>query len=416
MPSCGPGYASPEDAIKNGPREKLLYVVTVQPNLEDPQGDYLSTVDVDPDSPTFCQVIHRNFTNRPGDELHHMGWNTCSSCHQKDTKDAKCLPKRNKIILPCLTGDTVYVMSTEPDERAPELFKVIDGEELRKVNCCAPHTTHCLADGNIMISTLGDADGNAKGDFVLLDSNFNLTGTWTRGEKKAACGYDFWYQPYFDVMVASEWGAPKHFRRGFKGSDLQEYGTHLNFYKWSTHELNYSVDLGQEGVTPLEIRFLHNPKRAEGFVGCAVFSKVFRFHKPDDSDKFVVEKVIDVPAKVLSHGEQLNGMMTDILISMDDRFLYFSNWRHGDVRQYDISDPAKPKLTAQIFLNGTIVSDSGVVVVEDKELSKQPDPVIIKGRRLEGGPQMLQLSLDGKRLYVSSSLYSPWDKQVRLFL
>lgn len=35
----------------------------------------------------------------------------------------------------------------------------------------------------------------------------------------------------------------------------------------------------------------------------------------------------------------------------------------------------------------------------------------MKGRRLEGGPQMLQLSLDGKRLYVSSSLYSPWDKQ-----
>lgn len=25
---------------------------------------------------------------------------------------------------------------------------------------------------------------------------------------------------------------------------------------------------------------------------------------------------------------------------------------------------------------------------------------------------MMQLSLDGKRLYVSSSLFSPWDKQV----
>lgn len=43
---------------------------------------------------------------------------------------------------------------------------------------------------------------------------------------------------------------------------------------------------------------------------------------------------------------------------------------------------------------------------------KQQDPVIIKGKRLEGGPQMMQLSLDGKRLYVSSCLYSPWDKEV----
>ena len=28
---------------------------------------------------------------------------------------------------------------------------------------------------------------------------------------------------------------------------------------------------------------------------------------------------------------------------MDDRFLYFSNWLHGDLRQYDISDPANPQ-------------------------------------------------------------------------
>ena len=44
------------DAFENGPREKLLYVVTVQPNLDEPHGDYLSTVDVDPESPTYSQV------------------------------------------------------------------------------------------------------------------------------------------------------------------------------------------------------------------------------------------------------------------------------------------------------------------------------------------------------------------------
>jgi selenium-binding protein 1 len=44
-------------------------------------------------------------------------------------------------------------------------------------------------------------------------------------------------------------------------------------------------------------------------------------------------------------------------------------------------------------------------------LQEQPQPVFVKGQRLYGSPQMLQLSLDGKRLYVTSSLYSPWDKQ-----
>ncbi len=88
------------------------------------------------------------------------------------------------------------------------------------------------------------------------------------------------------------------------------------------------------------------------------------------------------------------GLITDLVLSMDDRFLYFSNWLHGDLRQYDISDPANPKMTGQVWLGG----------VTGKEVS-------VKGKKLYGGPQMLQLSLDGKRLYVTNSLYSPWDNQ-----
>ncbi|XP_008487077.1 methanethiol oxidase-like [Diaphorina citri] len=105
-------------------------------------------------------------------------------------------------------------------------------------------------------------------------------------------------------------------------------------------------------------------------------------------------------------------MVTDILISLDDRYLYTSNWMHGDIRQYDIRDTAHPVLVGQIFLGGKIQSDSGVTVIDDPELDKQPDPVIIKGRRFTGSSQMFQLSLDGKRIYVSSSLFSPWDKEI----
>ena len=42
---------------------------------------------------------------------------------------------------------------------------------------------------------------------------------------------------------------------------------------------------------------------------------------------------------------------------------------------------------------------------------EQPEPLYLNGKRMTGGPQMLQLSLDGKRLYVTTSLYSVWDKQ-----
>lgn len=36
------------------------------------------------------------------------------------------------------------------------------------------------------------------------------------------------------------------------------------------------ADLGEDGVAPLEVRFLHDPKESQGFVGTAVGSSIFR--------------------------------------------------------------------------------------------------------------------------------------------
>ena len=47
-------------------------------------------------------------------------------------------------------------------------------------------------------------------------------------------------------------------------------------------------------------------------------------------------------------------LITVILISMDDRFLYFCNWLHGDIRQYDISDPHNPVMTGQVWMGGLL--------------------------------------------------------------
>ena len=46
-----------------------------------------------------------------------------------------------------------------------------------------------------------------------------------------------------------------------------------------------------------------------------------------------------------------------------------------------------------------------------QNFQEQPQARYIQGKRIYGGPQMLQLSLDGKRLYVTTSLFSAWDKQ-----
>lgn len=85
-----------------------------------------------------------------------------------------------------------------------------------KLGVSTPHTAHCLSTGEVMISTLGDGKGNGLGEFVLIDAKTaKVTGLWTKG-KQAKFGYDFWYQPYFDVMIASEWGAPRGFMNGYE--------------------------------------------------------------------------------------------------------------------------------------------------------------------------------------------------------
>jgi selenium-binding protein 1 len=119
------------------------------------------------------------------------------------------------------------------------------------------------------------------------------------------------------------------------------------------------------------------------------------WHWNREGGDWQVEKVIQVePVEKAGWPFPVPGLITDLVLSLDDRFLYFSNWLHGDIRQYDVRDPAKPRLVGQVWLGGVLGKPSQV-----------------RGRKVTGGPQMLQLSLDGKRLYVTNSLYSAWDNQ-----
>jgi len=99
------------------------------------------------------------------DELHHSGWNACSSCHSDPSV------KRDKLIFPCLNSDRIYIVDVS-NEKEPKLHKSIEPKELHDLGVSSPHTSHCLPGGQIMISTMGDGPkGNAKGSFLILDAN-----------------------------------------------------------------------------------------------------------------------------------------------------------------------------------------------------------------------------------------------------
>lgn len=375
------------DAARKSPPEKLAYVVAVRAGTDVKKPDYLATIDVDPRSKTYSQVIHQLPMPNVGDELHHFGWNACASCHGQRA--------RRHLVIPGLVSSRIHIVDTA-NPREPKLVKVIEPQEIvRKTRLTAPHTVHCLADGRIMISMLGNENGDGPGGFLLLDEKFDVAGRWEASLEGMRYNYDFWYQPRHNVMVSSEWAAPNTTRPGFKLDDVKagKYGQHIHFWDWKRREIRKSVDLGAQGLIPLEVRFHHNPESTHGFVGAALSSVMWHWHK--DGDDWKVEKVIEVPTQdVKGWPFPVPGLITDLVLSLDDRWLYFSNWLHGDIRQYDVSNPAKPKLAAQFWLGGL--------------LGKSPT---VGGKKLAGGPQMLQLSLDGRRLYVTNSLFSSWDNQ-----
>jgi methanethiol oxidase len=375
-------HESPREA-QRAPAEELLYVACLHEGTGVDAPDFLAVVDA-----KEGRVVHETPMPNVGDELHHYGWNRCSSaCHG---------PDRSHLIMPGFRSSRVHVVNVADDPRRPTIEKVIEPEELlAKTGLTRPHTVHCMPGDNVVMSMLGDATGNAAGGFAVLDAKtFEVKGRWENGGPHPPMNYDFWYQPRKNTLVSSEFGEPNAFEPGFDLADVQagRYGQRLHFWDLAERTLQQTIDLGEQGLVPLEIRWLHDPNAKEGFVGAALSSVIWHFKRTKGT--WAADPVITTEAVELEGWPfPAPALITDLVLSMDDKALYFSNWLHGDLRRYDVSDPANPKLTGRLWLGGL--------------LGKPSDA----GRDLNGGPQMLQLSLDGKRLYVTNSLYSTWDNQ-----
>lgn len=381
-----PGFASPQAAMK-GPREQVLFVACTYAHTGIDKPDYLAVIGADPDSPSYSQVIQGLSMAEPGDELHHFGWNICSSCHGKPGD-------RRYLIVPGLKSGRVHVIDAKEPTNL-KIHKVIQPEEIaKKANLSAPHTVHCLPTGEVMLSMLGDAKGDGPGGFLLLDEKYSVKGRWEKDAGGMAFNYDFWYQPKHNAMVSSEWAAPKTFQPGPSFEDVKagKYGQKIHVWDWKERKVTKSFDLGAASI-PLEVRFAHDPDKGYGFVGAALSSAMWRFAVGKDGN-WSAEKGVELAPRDNAKfpGGKVPALISDFVLSMDDRFMYVSAWLHGEVHQYDISDPTMPKLTGTVKFGGW----GGT-------------PRKLKEKELTGGPQMLQLSLDGKRLYATNSLYSTWD-------
>jgi selenium-binding protein 1 len=398
-------YASAKDAMQ-APQEDLAYVVTLNTGTNGAaKPDALCTLDVNPQSSTYGQLIGRTEMPNVGDELHHFGWNACSSALCPTAPHPHV--ERRYLVVPGLRSSRIHIVDTKPDPRQPKIVKVIEPDEVaKKTGYSRPHTTHCGPDG-IYMNALGSPSGDGPGGLFVLDhENFSIKGNWEADRGPQYLAYDFWWHLGHDTLITSEWGTPNMVEGGVNPELFGKYGHQLHVWDLRSRKHRQTLDLGAEQQMVLELRPSHDPNKTYGFVNTVVSladlsSAIWTWYL--DNGKWAVRKIIEIPAEpaaedqlppALKPFKAVAPLVTDINLSLDDRFLYVSCWGTGEFRQYDVSDPFSPKLTGSVRLGGIV--------------SQASHP---KGGVLNGAPQMVELSRDGRRLYVSNSLYASWDAQ-----
>ena len=401
-------YPSPTMAI-DAPRESLAYVAMIDPTRTSP--DALAVIDVDPASRSYGQMASRLDLPHAGDELHHFGWNACSSCLCPYSPHPHM--ERRYLIVPGLRSSRIHVIDTKANPRAPEIVKVLEPETvMRATGYSRPHTVHCGPDG-IYLNALGSVTGEGPGGVFVMDpETFDIRGRWELDRGPQYLAYDFWWHLGGDTMITSEWGTPSMIENGVNPELLLggKYGHHVHVWDLRQRRHRQALDLGAEQQMVLELRPAHDPGKMYGFVGVVTSLKdlsasVWLWHRDGDRGDFQIRKVIEIPAVPADPGRLpalLQGfgavppLVTDINLSLDDRFLYVSCWGTGELRQYDVSDPFHPRLIATISIGGIV--------------NRTPHPAS-DGRPLNGAPQMVEISRDGTRVYFTNSLYAAWDEQ-----
>jgi selenium-binding protein 1 len=265
------------------------------------------------------------------------------------------------------------------------------------------------------VNALGAPSGDGPGGIFVMDhETFDIRGRWEIDRGPQYLAYDFWWHLGHDTMITSEWGTPNMVRDGVNPELLLagKYGNALHVWDLKQRRHLKKLELGAQYQMTLELRPAHNPGRAYGFVGVVLSledlsASIWMWYRSgtNGDGEWEIRKVIDIPAEpanaedlppLLKGFGAVPPLVTDLNLSLDDRFLYVSCWGTGEMIQYDVSDPFHPVRLGSVRIGGIV--------------NRTPHPAA-PDQPLNGGPQMVEISRDGRRVYFTNSLYTPWDRQ-----
>ena len=321
--------------------------------------------------------------------------------------------ERRYLIIPGIRSSRIYVIDTKPEPTKAKIHKIIEPEEVfRKTGYSRPHTIHCGPEG-IYVSTLGgggtDGTDGPPGIFIMDCETFDVIGRWEIDRGPQDKHYDFWWNLPRDYMVSSEWALPPQFENGIVPEDLlaNKYGHRMHFWDLRARRNVQTIDLGANHQMALEVRPAHDPIKEYGFLGVVVDTtnlegSIWTWWR--EGGKFHCKKTATIPPEparkttlppLLQGFDAVPPLVTDIDLSLDDRFLYVVLLGHG-------RDAPIRRVRPDEARSWPVRSISA---------GSRAGPRIRAAATIAGGPQMVEISRDGKRVYWTNSLYSTWDDQ-----
>ncbi len=310
--------------------------------------DFLSVVDADPKSPSYAKVIATAPTGSTVDNEAHHFGYTVNT---------------DRIFAGGLVSNRLFIYDVKTDPRHPKLIKTI-ADLGALTGFSGPHTYYAVP-GGVMIAMLGAKDGGGPGALIKLDNDGKFLEALPAPNRPDDPGYmyDVGVKPELNRMITSSWTHPHHFR----GNPVapENVGDAVAVWDWKAGKVLQVEHLEK---MPLEVRWMHGPSARGGFINCAGAGTIWYWE--DKGGKLGFTRVIQLPA---------NSIPADVRISYDNRLLYVSLFAGNALQQYDVSDPLHPKFISEVKLDQ---------------------------------PNMMKLTPDSRRLYVSNSLLSNLDGKV----
>jgi len=259
-----------------------------------------------------------------------------------------------------LFSNRVFLIDVASDPARPKLVKTIEnvGAEAK---LASPHTPYALP-GRMMLSFLSAADGGLPAGMAIFRNDGGFI------EKLALpadspYGYDIAFKPELNRMVTSGFTYFNNYKNPLAKMDFKKFGTELLI--WDFRERKVIAKL-KTGGAPLECRWSLTPGANHGFTNCALDNSIWVW-EGQPTGTYTARKLCDT-----------GKLPADLRQSPDDRYLFVSCFASDEIQQWDVSDLKKPKLTSTL--------KPGVE------------------------PNMMHVTGDGKRMYITNSLLSTMDR------